>query len=124
MAILYKNIEDLCKARGVSITQMCRDSGASRGSLTDLKMGRITALHPDTLLRIASYFGVSMDELYNEKSPAAESDRVVKHPIDERREFADSLFAALSPEDQELALVFLKKLSQSQQVQDGRKESD
>lgn len=37
MANLYENIEKLCKQRGVNVTTMCKESGASRGSLTDLK---------------------------------------------------------------------------------------
>lgn len=64
MANLYKTIESLCKAHGTTITVMCRESGASRGSLTDLKMGRISGLHPETLRKIADYFGVTIDELY------------------------------------------------------------
>lgn len=61
---LYNTIEKLCAAKGVSITELCRESGAPRGSLTDLKMGRISSLHPDTVQKIADYFGVSMDTLY------------------------------------------------------------
>lgn len=70
MGNLYSNIETLCKSRGISITTMCKESGASRGSLTDLKQGRNTALHPDTLKKIAAYFGVSVDYLLgNEERP-------------------------------------------------------
>lgn len=38
---LYDNIERLCKERGIKISEMCRGSGASRGSLTDLKIVRM-----------------------------------------------------------------------------------
>ena len=42
---------------------MCKDSGASRASLSDLKMGRNKRLSSDTLSKIATYFGVSVDYL-------------------------------------------------------------
>ena len=63
MSELYKRIEGLCKERGATITEMCRASGAPRGSLTDLKMGRTNGLNANTLSKIADYFGVSFDHL-------------------------------------------------------------
>lgn len=63
MSSLYSRISDLCKTKGVSVTEMCRSSGASRGSLTDLKNGRISGLNIGTLEKISSYFGVSIDYL-------------------------------------------------------------
>lgn len=63
MANLYENIEKLCKQRGVNVTVMCKESGASRGSLTDLKNGRKQTLKYETLEKIASYFGTSVDTL-------------------------------------------------------------
>lgn len=63
MANLYENIEKLCKQRGVNVTTMCKESGASRGSLTDLKNGRKQTLKYETLDKIASYFGTSVDVL-------------------------------------------------------------
>lgn len=63
MATLYENIEKLCKQRGVNVTTMCKESGASRGSLTDLKNGRKQTLKYETLDKIASYFETSVDAL-------------------------------------------------------------
>ena len=63
MSELYKRIEELCKENHVNITTMCKDSGASRASLTDLKMGRKQSLSADTLNKIARYFSVSVDYL-------------------------------------------------------------
>lgn len=51
----------LCKEHKESITTMCKASGASRGSLSDLKMGRINGLNIGTLVKIADHFGVSVD---------------------------------------------------------------
>ncbi len=63
MANLYNNIENLCKKRGVNMTTMCRDSGASRGSLSDLKSGRKQTLKYETLKKIANYFEMSVESL-------------------------------------------------------------
>ena len=63
MSELYKRIEELCKERKVTITTMCKESGASRASLSDLKMGRKQGLSADTLNKIAKYFSVSVDYL-------------------------------------------------------------
>lgn len=68
MSDLYNRIEHLCDLRGVSITKMCAESGASRASLTDLKMGRKNFLSTKTLNLIARYFGISIDAIVNEKS--------------------------------------------------------
>jgi len=63
MADLYNRIEALCKQQNVTITLMCSESGASRASLSDLKMGRKQSLSADTLSKIATYFNVSVDYL-------------------------------------------------------------
>ncbi|WP_085833874.1 helix-turn-helix domain-containing protein [Clostridium merdae] len=66
MLSLYEKIDLLCKEEGINITEMCKRSGASRGSLTDLKKGRKKSLTADTLAKIANYFGVSVDSLLPE----------------------------------------------------------
>lgn len=79
MGDLYTNIETLCKSRNITITTMCKESGASRGSLTDLRHGRNSTLHSETLKKIAAYFGVSVDYLLgNEKSSSPEEDELIE----------------------------------------------
>jgi transcriptional regulator with XRE-family HTH domain len=59
---------------------MCRESGAPRGSLTDLKMGRTTNLTTETLSKISTYFGVSIDSILGneqEKTPTPKDERKV-----------------------------------------------
>lgn len=63
MSDLYNRIETLCNEAGINITTMCRDSGVSRGNLTDLKMGRQSGLSARNMDKIASYFGVSISYL-------------------------------------------------------------
>lgn len=63
MSELYKRIESLCEEKGVSITKMCKESGANRASLTDLKKGRKQTLSAETLSLIGKYFNVSIEYL-------------------------------------------------------------
>ena len=70
MSDLYERIDRLCKDRNINITVMCKESGASRGSLSDLKFGRKQNLSVETLSKIASYFDVTVDYLTGkENSP-------------------------------------------------------
>lgn len=61
MSEMYKRIETLCKKQGITITQMCKDANVSRGSLTDLKMGRSSELSTQSTIKLSEYFGVSAD---------------------------------------------------------------
>lgn len=63
MSDLYKRIEELCREKNETITTMCKASGASRASLSDLKVGRKQSLSAETLSKIAAHFGVSVDYL-------------------------------------------------------------
>ena len=70
MSELYNRIEALCRERKVSITQMCKDSGASRAPLTELKMNRTKQLSIENLQKIATYLlGTE-----TEKDPAVPSE--------------------------------------------------
>lgn len=60
---IYNRIENLCAARGVNITSMCKAAGVPRSALSDYKAGRIKSLSADKLQKIASYLDVSIDEI-------------------------------------------------------------
>lgn len=74
MGTLYENIEELCSGKRISINKMCTDLGMRNSVISDLKMGRKKGLNAETLNKIASYFGVSVDYLLGnepkEKTPA------------------------------------------------------
>ncbi len=101
MANLYNNIENLCKKRGVNVTTMCRDSGASRGSLSDLKSGRKQTLKYETLEKIANYFEISVESLVSgnesqkEKPSTPEGDG-----LDAKAQATLNKMKKLSPEQQ------------------------
>ena len=85
MSNLYNRIENLCKENNESITTMCKESGASRASLSDLKVGRKQSLSAETLSKIAAHFGVSVDYLLgkeNKKAPTADGERIYMNDVD------------------------------------------
>lgn len=98
---LYKRIEALCSQKGITITGMCKESGANRASLTDLKKGRKQGLSAETLAKIATYFKVSVDFLLGvetKKAPTQEGER----EIDDRKmkaAFLGGLADGLSDEE-------------------------
>lgn len=83
MSDLYERIDKLCKKNGISITAMCKGSGVSRGSMTDLKNGRSQNLSTDAISKIASYFQVSIDHLLggeeNEKPPVDSDEELMEY---------------------------------------------
>jgi len=85
MSELYNRIENLCKDNGINITTMCKETGASRGSLTDLKAGRSSTLSQKALSKIADYFDVTVDYLI---SGSKESSGSVSDNIDDDIKFA------------------------------------
>ena len=111
---LYNRIEALCDKAGITITAMCRASGASRGSLTDLKMGRVSSLNTTTLAKIATYFGISVDYLLGnmpetKKAPTDNGER-----NDDRLSMLIDLFEKLPEADQNDVIYQLLKKAQSQ----------
>ena len=67
MDTLYNRIIALCKERGVSGSRMCLDLGLSKSTISDLKNGRTKGLSIPTAQKIAGYFGLTVDELYDEE---------------------------------------------------------
>ena len=67
MGNMHARIVALCKEKGVNITQMCREAGIPRATLSELKMGRTLALSAKNMNKLASYFGVTMDQLMNDQ---------------------------------------------------------
>ena len=67
MGTLYERIISLCQERGITGGKMCTDLRMSKGTLTDLKMGRQTGISAAKAQKIASYFGVSVGYLLGEE---------------------------------------------------------
>ena len=56
---MYSIIEELCKERAITVTEMCRELKINRSSLSELKQGRAKSLSADKTIRIADFFSVS-----------------------------------------------------------------
>lgn len=70
---LYDSIENLCKNNGISITQMCKETGISRASLSDLKFGRSKSLSAAALSKISAYFSVPINTIMGESNEMYQS---------------------------------------------------
>lgn len=62
---MYKTFEKLKKQKGVTSYQVAKATGISTVTFTDWKYGRYTP-KTDKLLKIAKFFGVTLDELVKE----------------------------------------------------------
>lgn len=116
MSDLYNAIETLCVKKGITITTLCKESGASRGSLTDLKMGRKQSLSADTLSKIAGYFNVSVDYLLgNEEKNLVNGDEELTEYLEELKNRPEmkmlfSLTKGATKEDVEKAVKIIETL--------------
>ena len=59
----YEKIKELCKDRGINITNLCTECEIPRSTLSDFSCGRTKSLSFETLSKISDYFGVSIDFL-------------------------------------------------------------
>ena len=87
--MFWNNFVKLCNERGLKPNPVAKELGLSSGSVTAWKNGvtpRDTALQ-----KIAEYFGVTVGELLEEKTPAVKSERL--------EEFI-RLFEGLTPDQQ------------------------
>lgn len=114
---IYERITKLCNEKEISGYKLAKDLGMRPSFLTDLKAGRQKGLSAAKANAVAKYLGVTVSYLLTgeeEKPATITGDGSVDEETFKRKELANSLFANLSPEDQELALNVLRKLSQSQ----------
>lgn len=77
MGTIYENIMALCEESGIKAGKMCGDLQLSRSLMTDLKAGRKKGITDKTAVKIANYFGVSVDRVFGvetQKDPAGEGE--------------------------------------------------
>jgi transcriptional regulator with XRE-family HTH domain len=107
MGTLYERINSLCSEKGITGGKLCTDLKMSKGTLTDLKMGRQTGISATKAQKIASYFNVSVGYLLGEeekKEQSAECELSIKKKefIQKVQKMTDSQIERL---EQILALV-------------------
>ena len=64
--MLYENVTRLCKEKGVSIAKLERECGLGNATVQGWKELR-DAPRFSTLMKVAGFFGVSVDELMMEQ---------------------------------------------------------
>ena len=108
MGTLYERITALCKERGITGGKLCTDLQMSKGTLTDLKMGRQKSLSAEKAQKIASYFNVSVGFLLGEetkKEQPTEYDGLSEKQIAFIKKVMQMSDAELDRVDQILSLV-------------------
>lgn len=75
MGEMHKIIEELCAAKGINITQMCRDAGVHRSTVSELKQGRTKTLGSKNLEKLATYFEVPIDYFLGKKETPTPENR-------------------------------------------------
>ena len=66
MGDLYNRLKTLCDERGISLAKMCLECGISKSTTTELKMGRTKTLSSSAMIKVANYFGVSVEYIAGE----------------------------------------------------------
>ena len=74
MGKLSETIDSRLKELGITGSKMCDDLHMSRSTITELRKGRASTLKAEKAAAIASYLGLSVEELLGIEKPAAESD--------------------------------------------------
>lgn len=78
MGKLSDVIDARLKEIGITGSKMCDDLHISRSTLTELRKGRASTLKAEKAAAIASYLGLSVEELIGkEKAPTQEGERHV-----------------------------------------------
>ena len=114
MGTLYERITSLCKERGITGGKMCTDLRMSKGTLTDLKMGRQKSLSAEKAQKIATYLNVSVGYLLGEeeKDTKKEQPTEIDGLSEKRKALID--FAMSVPEDKaEMILQVMKTILQN-----------
>ena len=113
---MYDVFIQLCQKKGITPGGVARELGLSRSTLRDWKLGRTPRV--DTLMKIADYFGVSVEYLMTGK----ETEHEPYYLNEETRELADYAFRNpdykilmsasrdLSPEDLRYVLDLVERL--------------
>lgn len=59
--LFVQNVKKICKNKGISATEACRESGAGRSLLDNIKRGRTPSI--DRIKLLADYLGVTTSDL-------------------------------------------------------------
>ncbi|QBE95264.1 HTH-type transcriptional regulator Xre [Blautia producta] len=120
--MIYERIKELSKTKGISINQLEKKLGLSKGSLCRIDTNRPSV---DKLQRIADYFGVTIEYLMT--GHYEDEDHSPYYLNDETRAIAQAAFEnpdmrslfdmsrKMSPDRLKAHLEFMKKLQESEE---------
>ena len=63
MENMYAVLQELCRTKNITITDMCRAAGVPRSSVGNLATGSTRSLSAKNVQKLAAYFNVSTDYL-------------------------------------------------------------
>lgn len=63
---IFNNIIDLCSQKNITVSNLLERFSSSKSAMSAWKKGNIS---PDTLVKIAGFFGVSLDYLFTGEEP-------------------------------------------------------
>ena len=66
--MIYKNIISLCNTKNISVAKLERETGLSNGTVGKWKKTSPTI---DNVVKVADFFGVTVDDLISKASEAA-----------------------------------------------------
>lgn len=113
---MYDIFEKLLNEKGVTAYKVSQETGIGRSTFTDWKNGR-SEPKQEKLIKIANYFGVSLDYLTTGEEPALESypeqaELLVKIRNDKRLFNAIEKYYALSDRQKEHVLDLIDLLGE------------
>jgi transcriptional regulator with XRE-family HTH domain len=71
---MYERINNLCKEKGITVSQMCRELSITRSCLSELSKGRTESLSATNTGKIAKYFGVSVGYITDGETDTRDED--------------------------------------------------
>ena len=114
MGTLYERIISLCQEQGITGGKMCTDLRMSKGTLTDLKMGRQKSLSAEKAQKIASYLGVSVAYLLGEEEKSAKKEQPTEYDgLSKNRKALVDFAMSISEEKAEKFLRLLKSIEEA-----------
>ena len=57
---IYEKIQYLCDNKGIKVSQLCKEAGVPKSTLSELKNQRTKSPSTATLSKIAQYFGITI----------------------------------------------------------------
>ena len=110
MLNLYSNVLEICKKQGLTITELCKRSGVSRATLSELKMGRSKSLSTETLSKLAATLTVSTDFLLGNTESSEVTEYIEELATREEMRMLFKLAKGASKEDIEQAVKIIEAI--------------